>query len=46
MTTKNALISVRIPDDLHDRIKSLAAAKSITMSEYVRGLVEERLNTP
>ncbi|UXA12061.1 BrnA antitoxin family protein [Mycobacterium sp. SMC-8] len=38
---KDKLISVRIPDDLRDRIRAQARAEGVTMSAYVRRLISD-----
>lgn len=37
--SKDGLISVRIPDELRDRVRALAQAEGVTMSEYVRAII-------
>lgn len=38
----NAMISVRIPDDLHARLRELARAEKTSVSEYVRRIITPR----
>ncbi len=38
------LVGVKVPVDLHERIKRCADAKGISISELVRGAIKQRLN--
>lgn len=42
--SKDRLVSVRVPDELRDRIREQAQAKHLTMSAYVRDLIDAKLN--
>ena len=37
--TKQAMISVRIPDELHERLSDSARDAGVTVSEYVRRII-------
>lgn len=39
--SKDKLISVRLPDELRDRLREEARDKGVTMSAYVRGLFSD-----
>ena len=37
--SKNAVINVRIPDDLRDKLRERACADGVSVSEYVRRII-------
>ena len=39
--TKQAMISVRIPDEWHERLFDLARNHGVTVSEYVRRIITD-----
>lgn len=43
--TKDKLVSVRLPDDLHDKVKAQADIRGVTMSAYVRSLIDKKLGS-
>ena len=43
MKTKNGVINVRIPDRVRDALRDRGVAEGISMSEYVRRLLEQKV---
>ena len=40
--SKNAVINVRIPDNLRDKLRERARADGVSVSEYVRRIITPR----
>ena len=44
MTNKTALIAIRLDPDLKDKLKKEADKAKMSMSQYIRILLEEKIN--